>query len=168
MLSLIHEHQNSNKNPIEWNKEEVYKWAKITQNWDKEITDENILQTYPVDQINGSVFDPLSIMLYFYPANLTINNVGTRENLTLSAQDVKYISEKYPGGSMSPEDFYMITYNQTLQDNINESNSDLTFKYFTKSNITFYFSIIIMILLLIIMFYMLYKRNQGGLRNFLT
>jgi hypothetical protein len=160
MLSLIHEHQNSNKNPIEWNKEEVYKWAKITQNWDKETTDENILKTYPIDQINGSVFDPLSIMLYFYPPNLTTNNRGTRENLTLSGQDVKYISEKYPGGSMSPEEYYMTIYNQTLQENLNESNVDLYSIYPMNSNILFYVSVSVsIIVLLLIAFYMIYKRN---------
>jgi len=129
VLGLIHEHQNSKDNPIDWDKNAVYQWAQSTQNWDKQTTDQNILQPYPANQINGSIFDPLSIMLYFFPASLTTNQQGTRQNLRLSGYDVKYVSEKYPGGEMTPEDFYLKTYNQTLQDNINESTKDLQSKF---------------------------------------
>ena len=157
VLGLIHEHQNSRDNPISWNKEAVYKWAQSDQNWDQQTTNENILQNYPINQINGSVFDPLSIMLYFFPAELTTNNHGTRQNLRLSGYDVKYISEKYPGGSMSPEDFYFNIYNQTLQDNINESTVDLHSKYPMSSNTILYGTISIIVLISIIILFILFR-----------
>ena len=157
VLGLIHEHQNSRDNPISWNKEAVYKWAQSDQNWDQQTTNENILQNYPINQINGSVFDPLSIMLYFFPAELTTNNHGTRQNLRLSGYDVKYISEKYPGGSMSPEDFYFNIYNQTLQDNINESIVDLHSKYPMSSNTILYGTISIIVLISIIILFILFR-----------
>jgi hypothetical protein len=156
VLGLIHEHQNSKDNPIDWDKNAVYQWAQSTQNWDKQTTDQNILQTYSENQINGSIFDPLSIMLYFFPASLTKNQEGTRQNLRLSGYDVKYVSEKYPGGEMTPEDFYLKTYNQTLQDNINESTKDLYSKFPILDKNMLYITIgIIGILLLIILFLML-------------
>ena len=154
VLGLIHEHQNSKDNPISWDKNAVYDWAQSTQHWDQQTTNENILQGYPSDQINGSVFDPLSIMLYFFPASLTTNHEGTRQNLRLSGYDVKYISEKFSGGVMSPNDFYLKIYNQTLEDNIKESTTDLTYKYPIISNIIRYG---IIALLTIIILFLLFR-----------
>jgi hypothetical protein len=116
------------------------------------------LQNYPVNQINGSVFDPLSIMLYFFPASLTTNNKGTRQNLRFSGYDVKYIAEKYPGGQLSPEDFYLQVYNQTLQESINESNKYLA--YSTMSNLKLYIFLTIIILGSIIALYLYFKKEE--------
>ena len=157
VLGLIHEHQNSHDNPISWNKQAVYEWAQSDQHWDQQTTNENILQNYPVNQINGSIFDPLSIMLYFFPASLTTNQQGTRQNLRLSGYDVKYISEKYPGGSVSPEDFYFNAYNQTLQDNIKESTIALHSKYPITPNMIFYITISIISLVSIIILIILFR-----------
>lgn len=118
VLGLVHEHQNIKDNPIQWDKDAVYKWALSTQGWDKETTDINILQKYDENQINGSVFDPLSIMLYFFPPELTLNNRGTNQNLRLSGYDVKYINKNYPETSITPEEFYVKTYNETLESNL--------------------------------------------------
>ena len=157
VLGLIHEHQNSRDNPISWNKQAVYEWAQSDQHWDQQTTNENILQNYPVNQINGSVFDPLSIMLYFFPAYLTTNQEGTRQNLRLSGYDVKYISEKYPGGAMSPEEFYLKAYNETLQDNINQSTIDLNSKYPISTNMIFYGTIAIITLVSIIILIIIFR-----------
>jgi hypothetical protein len=94
-LGMIHEHQNPNENQIQWNEEAVYEWAKRTQSWDKKTTYHNIIQQYNIDSINGSVYDPESIMLYFYPASLTLNNKGTEENKILSFGDVIYLADVY-------------------------------------------------------------------------
>ena len=69
-LGMIHEHQNPKNNTIDWNERAVYKWASETQGWDETTTKINIIDT-PTEQINGSEYDPLSIMLYFYPPQLT-------------------------------------------------------------------------------------------------
>jgi len=99
VLGLIHEHQNPLGQGIQWDAQKVYTWASQTQGWDRETTDTNILDKYNKNQINGSAFDPYSIMLYFFPAELTTNNVGTDPNETLSLTDIEYITETYPGGS---------------------------------------------------------------------
>ena len=94
-LGMIHEHQNPNGHEIQWNTEAVYEWAKRTQGWDQQTTYHNIMQPYHIDSINGSVYDPKSIMLYFFPANLTINNKGTEENKILSFGDIIYLAYAY-------------------------------------------------------------------------
>jgi hypothetical protein len=110
---MTHEHLNSNQNPIKWNVPAVY--AKYgpgtTNNWQKEDIDRNILNTANITELNGSAFDPDSVMLYFFPNSLTLNNTGTKENNILSTTDVYWITSIYPGGSMTPESFYKWAYN---------------------------------------------------------
>mgnify|MGYP001588880192 CR=1 FL=1 len=99
VLGLIHEHQNPFGQGIPWNREKVYSWAAQTQGWDRSITDTNILNRYNTTQLNGSAFDPYSIMLYFFPAELTMDNKGTDPNEILSKTDIEYISKTYPKNS---------------------------------------------------------------------
>ena len=129
LLGMIHEHQNPSENPIQWDKEKVYKWALDSQGWDKDTTDANILHTYESEQINGSVFDPTSIMLYFFPADLTMNGKGTAQNLMLSGTDVTFINQMYPNSEIKPSEFYKKVYNQDIDENIkNAVNTSLTGK----------------------------------------
>lgn len=114
-LGMIHEHQNPNDNQIKWDLDAVYTWAKQTQGWDKETTYENIIEETSIDQINGSAYDPASIMLYFFPASLTLNNIGTQENARLSARDVIHLAKMYPGGEMTPDDFYNYAYKMDIE-----------------------------------------------------
>jgi len=124
MLGMIHEHQNPKNNPIEWDNKKVYEWAKVTQGWSKEIADTNILLKSKMEQINGSFFDPLSIMLYFFPKTLTLDGHGTHQNLRLSGLDVEWISKMYPSSSNeSPEQFYEKVYNEDIEDSVSESLS---------------------------------------------
>jgi hypothetical protein len=109
-IGMLHEHQNPFGNQIEWNKQAVYDWASSTQGWDKQMTDVNILDKYSITQLNGSMYDPESVMLYFYPSSLTLNHKATEMNLRLSATDVAWISMMYPGGQ-DPEKFYKKVYN---------------------------------------------------------
>ncbi len=122
MLGFIHEHNNPRGNAIQWNKNAVYTWARETQGWDKQTTDSNIMEKYSFSQTNGSEFDPLSIMLYFFPGYLTTNGQGTKENLILSGYDVLYVTKNYPNGSESASDYYTKTYGISLQDSINKSD----------------------------------------------
>ena len=95
-LSLIHEHQNPRNNPINWNKESVYKYFSGSPNfWSKKEIDENLFSKYSIDQINGSSFDPNSIMLYGFPATLTLDGKGTKDNATLSELDKKVVKSLY-------------------------------------------------------------------------
>jgi len=126
-LGMIHEHQNPHDNPILWNEEKVFQWARETQGWSSETTRENIIDT-PNYGINGSQFDPLSIMLYFFPADLTTNNKGTHQNLRLSGLDAEWIAKMYPKTDEDPDetadDFYQLTYGESLQDAIEKSETE--------------------------------------------
>ena len=137
-LGMIHEHQNPRGQNIKWDLDALYKWAKKTQGWDKKTVDNNIVNHYKLDQINGSNFDPDSIMLYFFPAKLTTDGNGTHENLILSETDVNWISKIY--GKPTPNDFLSTE---------RGTNSGKTIKLI--------FLIILIILLLISIIFILYK-----------
>tara|TARA_Y100000385_G_scaffold283761_4_gene340515 strand:+ start:312 stop:1319 length:1008 start_codon:yes stop_codon:yes gene_type:complete len=123
-LGMVHEHQNPrSKSGIKWDNEKLYKYMSATQGWDKSQVDTNIIDRYDLDQINGSEFDPLSVMLYFFPDNLTTNNKGTKQNFSLSGLDALWISKTYPGSEISPENFYESVYKKSLKQSIKESEN---------------------------------------------
>lgn len=131
MLGMIHEHQNPRGKTIQWDTEKVVNWAKQTQNWSREKTITNIIKKYDVSTINGSNFDPCSIMLYFFPGSLTLDNVGSNQNLRLSATDVKWISKVY-NNNKSPAILYNNFYNQSFDENIKKC--DIKAGYFNGDN----------------------------------
>ena len=123
-IGLIHEHQNDAKSDIgiKWNKPKLYSYIDRTQGWSKDMVNTNIIDRYKREQLNGSEFDPLSVMLYFFPPDLTLNNKGTRQNYSLSGTDVKWIAKTYPGGKMTPENFYQKVYGTSLKSSIEQSD----------------------------------------------
>jgi hypothetical protein len=120
-IGLIHEHQNPQGVSIPWDKKVLYKWAEETQGWSKEQTDTNIINKYDKTLINGSYFDPLSIMLYFFPDELVTNGKGTHQNLTLSGIDMKYINEQYDKNNA--DTYFNKWYNKDISENINKSKN---------------------------------------------
>jgi hypothetical protein len=165
-LGMIHEHQNPSGNPIKWDDPKVYKWAKDTQGWDKQTTDSNIISRYKSSQINGSVFDPQSIMLYFFPGSLTENNEGTHENLRLSGLDVTWINKMYPHSPEVPAVFYKDVYNENIENSISVSaqQQDTTGGYSasTKKIVIITASIIAVIGLIALIVWLIkrYKRKR--------
>ena len=157
VMGMIHEHQNPYGNPIQWDTNKVYEWAKETQGWDKATTDTNILNKYDQDQINGSVFDPQSIMLYFFPASLTLDNNGTQQNLRLSANDVIYVDKMYPDGTLTPSDFYEKMYNESISQALQAAGN------MANINIGRLALIGIVIIMIVIGLYVLikFKMNKG-------
>jgi hypothetical protein len=95
-MGMIHEHQNPFGQTIQWNTCRVYDWAEQTQKWSPETTFSNIIKKYNQNELNGSCFDPESIMLYFYPSDFTKNNQGTYANHVLSNEDILWLSSLYP------------------------------------------------------------------------
>lgn len=95
-LGMIHEHQNPFGKGIDWNLKKVFAWTSATQGWDMYTTCQNIIKRYNVDLVNGSDYDPESIMLYSYPATLTNNKQATYRNVTLSPYDRLWLSSIYP------------------------------------------------------------------------
>ena len=126
VLGLIHEHQSPLGNPIKWNIQAVYDWALYYADWDKNQVDRQIIYRYNQSEINGSNFDPRSIMLYFFPSSITLNNIGTSQNYILSSSDVIYINKQYPINSqncnnsnrlcLNPKQFYLYAYNTDICD----------------------------------------------------
>ncbi len=97
-IGLAHEHQNP-AGGIEWNEQVVIReMAKSPNFWDEETTSHNILRKYTADQINGTAFDLDSIMLYFFPASWTLNNISTKANEIISRMDKQFIA----GAKMYP------------------------------------------------------------------
>lgn len=94
-VGMIHEHQNPFGKGIDWNLKKVFAWASSTQNWNMYTTCQNITKRYNVDLVNGSNYDPKSIMLYSYPAALTNNGVATYSNIRLSDSDKEWLSGIY-------------------------------------------------------------------------
>ena len=98
-IGLAHEHQ-SPFGGIAWNEDVVIKeMAKSPNFWDAATTRFNILRKYSVDQVNGTKFDPDSIMLYFFPGTWTKSGIGTKANETLSALDKSFVA----GAAMYPK-----------------------------------------------------------------
>ncbi len=97
-IGLAHEHQNPRLG-IQWNEQVVIQeLAKSPNFWDEQTTRHNVLRKYSVDQINGTDFDPDSIMLYFFPATWTLNGLATKANEVLSTIDKQFIA----GAKMYP------------------------------------------------------------------
>jgi hypothetical protein len=105
-IGLHHEHQNSDGG-IQWNRNEVIRaLSGPPNNWTVAQIEHNVLNKYSVDQVRGTKFDPDSIMLYFFPASWTLNNIGTKENDVLSDSDKDFIASAlaYPGrGGQTPK-----------------------------------------------------------------
>lgn len=99
-IGLAHEHQNP-AGGIQWNEEEVIRALAGPPNfWDEEMARHNVLAKYQANQINGTAFDPDSIMLYFFPVEWTTNGIATKENDILSALDKEFVA----GAKMYPKD----------------------------------------------------------------
>lgn len=97
-IGLAHEHQSPNGG-IQWNEAVVLsELAGPPNNWDAATIRHNVLDKYKTDQIQGTAFDPDSIMLYFFPDTWTQNGQGTHENNVLSALDKQFVA----GAKMYP------------------------------------------------------------------
>lgn len=97
-LALLHEHSNP-QGGIQWNKELVLRELAGPPNyWDAATVFHNVFEKYSVEQINGTVFDPLSVMLYNFPASWTLDGFSSKPNNVLSALDKSFIAsaKMYP------------------------------------------------------------------------
>ena len=97
-IGLAHEHQNP-AGGIQWNEQAVIRAMAGPPNyWNESQTRHNILRKYAANQVNGTDFDPKSVMLYFFPAEWTVNGVATSRNEVLSELDKQFIA----GAKMYP------------------------------------------------------------------
>ena len=137
-LAMTHEHQNPIGKTINWNVDRVHQWAEQSQGWDAKTADTNIIKKYTKDQINGSEYDPKSIMLYFFPGIIVDNDEGeccgngTQQNFQFSPYDVLFLNKIYPtkGQNLTPEQFTVKFFN----DNFNQVVDIETLKTQVKKN----------------------------------
>lgn len=121
-LGMIHEHQTPMDNPIKWNKPVVISEIKKTNpSWSDAIIEHNMFAKYGDWQlcqdtkklpdgpekeaklqqacqgelVNGSKYDPKSIMHYFFPANWMLEGPEIATNTELSPVDIQWLRKMY-------------------------------------------------------------------------
>lgn len=93
-LGMYHEHQNPTST-IKWNRDKLYAYFQQNDGWTKQDVDNQILNPITSDKIDYSKFDPESVMLYFFSADLTRDGRGTAQNMRYSATDIQWLGNKY-------------------------------------------------------------------------
>ncbi|MEY1554013.1 matrixin family metalloprotease [Yoonia sp. R2331] len=148
-LGFKHEHQNPNAGII-WNRQAVYDYFARTQNppWDEAKTDNNILNTLDPSSVDGSNWNPDSVMHYAFAAGLidqpTQFRGGLNPALGLSDKDKEVVQRFYPpmareGGmrQMKPFESQRLSLMAGEQANfavIPEHSRDYTFSTFGRSD----------------------------------
>jgi hypothetical protein len=100
-LGFPHEHQNPNSG-IVWNEEKVYdELAKPPNKWSRQQTFFNIIRKLDSTTVQGSTWDPNSVMHYPFAPGLVkspppYNLQGINPAGGLSAQDKEYVLRFYP------------------------------------------------------------------------
>ncbi|MGP4005207.1 beta-glucuronidase AbsR1 [Streptomyces sp. 4N124] len=99
-LGMLHEHQNPFAG-IHWDDEAVYADLAGPPNfWSRDRTFFNILRKLDPDEVNGSVWDPQSIMEYPFPDGLILEPEQYRAGLnppgSLSPADKEFVLRWYP------------------------------------------------------------------------
>jgi hypothetical protein len=105
-LGLPHEHQNPHAG-IVWDEEAVYRYlGGPPNNWDRATVYQNVLRKLDPREVEGSTWDPDSIMEYEFPGGLIISPEAYRTGLvppgTLSAVDREEALTWYPGDAPGP------------------------------------------------------------------
>lgn len=97
-IGLVHEHS-SPAAGIPWNKPVVYAaLAKPPNSWTPEMVDHNVFRVYDATTTNHTEFDPLSVMLYTFPPEWTLDRRTFPDNTTLSPTDADFVRRIYPPG----------------------------------------------------------------------
>jgi hypothetical protein len=109
-LGFPHEHQNPNAG-IVWDEEAVYEaLAGPPNNWPRQKTFHNIIRKIDPDTVQGSRWDPNSIMHYPFEEGLIDKPEEYRLGLTpepgLSEQDVAWVRAYYP--PLAPSDYELL------------------------------------------------------------
>lgn len=100
-IGLSHEHQNPNAGII-WNDTKVYEHFSGSPNyWDPPTIYRNILKKLDPSDVEGSNWDPTSIMEYPFDSGLIISpkpydTQGIGKNTTLSQFDIDWVRRWYP------------------------------------------------------------------------
>lgn len=107
-MGFPHEHQNPNAG-IVWDEEAVYHDLGGSPNfWSREMTFHNIIRKIPADEVQGSSWDPDSVMHYSFKAGLILKpekyNAGLQPAGGLSSRDKEWVKTFYPPLKSSDEE----------------------------------------------------------------
>lgn len=100
-IGMSHEHQNPKAGLI-WNEDKVYAYFGGSPNfWDRTTISNNILAKLDLSEVDGSDWDPGSIMEYPFEPGLIkapkpYDDKGIGENLGISDQDRQWVRTWYP------------------------------------------------------------------------
>ncbi len=102
-LGLIHEHNRPEAaGAFFQDRQKVYDYYARTNDWSQQMVDQNVLNIFSAHAIGNSTnFDPDSIMLYYFPPEITIR--PTHANYELSALDKKLVGQIYPKAISQPD-----------------------------------------------------------------
>ncbi len=100
-LGLPHEHQNPFSG-IVWDEEAVYReLGGPPNNWPRETTFHNVLRKLAATDVEGSSWDPDSIMEYAFPGGLIVEPAAYSNGIdppgTISSVDAEWAKRWYPG-----------------------------------------------------------------------
>lgn len=99
-MGMSHEHQNP-KAGLTWNEDAVYDHYRNSDGWERADTYHNIIRKLSAAEVEGSNWDPTSIMHYPFAPGLIAQpqhyrDNGTPENVALSANDVAWVRQWFP------------------------------------------------------------------------
>jgi hypothetical protein len=96
MLGMIHEHTRADFG-VKWNCNQlVSDLSKGNNNWDWCTIYNNVLKTYETSEFNGSKYDPLSVMHYWFPNRFFCGNPNLPHVTKLSYNDKVWLQKSYP------------------------------------------------------------------------
>lgn len=95
-IGCIHEHQNP-VGGMQWDERAViHYFSGEPSYWSEAQIRAYVIDKYSESQLNGTAFDPESIMLYDFPRSLTKNGMSTQRHSRLSTTDISFIKRVYP------------------------------------------------------------------------
>jgi astacin (peptidase family M12A) len=105
-LGMPHEHQNPFAG-IVWDEDKVYQYfGGPPNNWDRAKTFHNVLRKLDSAEVEGSTWDPASVMEYRFPAGLIMEPAqyqgGVTPPGTISDLDGEFIRKWYPSTDATP------------------------------------------------------------------
>jgi hypothetical protein len=105
-LGMPHEHQ-SPFSGIVWDEEKVYRYFSGPPNsWDRGMIQSNILDKLSSSQVEGSSWDPESIMEYEFGPGLILEPAQFQQGIeppgTISELDKQWMQSWYPAGAAEP------------------------------------------------------------------
>jgi len=96
VIGLVHEHKHPTHS-IKWDLEKVYEKYKGAPNfWKNDKIKSQFIDRYDEEEVNGTAYDKDSIMLYFFPPDMTTDGMYMKANHRLSPKDKEIMLKHYP------------------------------------------------------------------------